>query len=176
MLNTIWTILVILTPIVFVLFTFVIGFGAPFLPTLKARVPEALDLINLKEGQTLLELGSGDGRVLKEAASRGLYAVGYELNPLLVLYSKIVTFPQRKRVKVIWGNYWRPKWPPADGIFVFLLQPYMEKLNTKIEQQYKNHSVKVVSFAFTINSKKPVKENNGLYLYRYNQKLKKARQ
>lgn len=173
MLTIVWTILVIVAPIIFVLFTFVVAFGAPFLPTLKARVPEALDLINLKKGQTLLELGSGDGRVLKEAASRGLYAIGYELNPLLVLYSKINTFSQRKNIKIKWGNYWRSTWPAADGVFVFLLQPYMEKLSKKIEQQYSDRPVSLVSFAFTINSKKPAKENNGLYLYRYNTKLKK---
>lgn len=168
-----WNIALICSALLFVLFTFVVLFGAPFLPTLKKRVPDALELIDLKRGQTLIELGSGDGRILQAAADRGIYAVGYELNPLLVLYSKILTFKDRKYVKIIWGDYWRKQLPPADGIFVFLLQPYMQKLDTKVNQNYPD-GIKLVSFAFTVPSKKPTKEINGLYLYRYGKKLKKV--
>jgi hypothetical protein len=161
-----WDITLVVCAVGFVAFTFVVMFGAPFLPTLKPKVKIALDLIDLKEGQTLLELGSGDGRVLKAAAQQGLHAVGYELNPLLVIYSKILTFKYRKQVKVVWGNYWKRQWPPADGIFVFLLQPYMEKLDQKITADCKK-GIKLVSFAFTIESHKPTKTNDGLYLYKY---------
>ncbi len=162
--------------IVFITFTFVIAFGAPFLPTLKARVPEALDLSGLKAGDTLIELGSGDGRILRAAAERGINAIGYELNPLLVVYSKIVNIKYRNKVKIIWGDYWRKQWPEAQGIFVFLLQPYMQKLDTKITQNYPK-GIALVSFAFTIPNRKPNKESNGLYLYRYPRKqLKKTLQ
>lgn len=166
MLDTIWNIALILCAIVFIAFTFVVAYGAPYLPTLRAKVPLALKMLNLKEGQTLLELGSGDGRLLKEAAKNGLNAVGYELNPLLVIYSKLMTIKYHKQVKIIWGNYWKAEWPRADGIFVFLLQPYMEKLDKKITQE-KLKNLSVVSFAFTINSKKPAKQKEGLYLYKY---------
>jgi hypothetical protein len=162
-----WNITVILCGILFVCFVFVIAFGAPFLPILKPQVPRALDLIDLKPGDKILELGSGDGRILIEAAKRGIYSVGYELNPLLVIYSWLLTIRYRKFVKIIWGNYWHKNLPPADGIFVFLLQPYMEKLDTKIIQEAKK-PIKLVSFAFTIPNKKPAKESNGLFLYRYN--------
>lgn len=165
MLETAWNVALITCAIIFVAFTFVVIFGAPFLPTLKKRVPEALELIGLKKGQTLLELGSGDGRVLVEAAKLGINSVGFELNPLLVVYSKMASFRYRKHVKIIWGNYWNKEWPKADGIFVFLLQPYMDKLDKKISNQKK--SIKLVSFAFKIPGKKIVKEKNGLYLYQY---------
>jgi len=161
-----WDIALVSCAVLFVAFTFVVAFGAPFLPTLKPKVVIALDLINLKKGQTLLELGSGDGRVLKAAASRGLNAVGYELNPLLVLYSKILTFRYRKQVRVVWGNFWKKQWPPADGIFVFLLQPYMEKLDQKIVADCGKRT-KLVSFAFKIESRKSSADKEGLYLYKY---------
>lgn len=114
----------------------------------------------------LLELGSGDGRILIEAAKRGLNTVGYELNPLLVIYSRLITWRYRKQIKIVWGNYWHKDWPRADGIFVFLLQPYMEKLDKRITQ-YKYKPVKLVSFAFTIDSRQTSKKNEGLYLYTY---------
>lgn len=153
----------VLCAIGFVAFTFVIAFGGPFLPTLKPKVAIALELIDLKPGQTLLELGSGDGRILRAAAQRGWRAVGYELNPFLVLYSKLLTFRYRKQVTIIWGNYWKRPWPQAEGIFVFLLQPYMEKLDQKITADCQK-GTKLVSFAFTIDSKKPSKVRNGVYL------------
>jgi hypothetical protein len=153
--------------VVFILFSFVIIFGAPFLPTLKKQVKPAIKLINLKPGQTILELGSGDGRVLIAAAEAGLNAVGYELNPLLVLYSLVKTHKYRSQIKIIWGNYWKKTWPEADGIFVFLLDPYMNKLNTRIIQTYQN-PIKLVSFAFKLPNRVEDKEKHGLYLYKYN--------
>jgi hypothetical protein len=148
------------------LFSFVIAFGAPFLPTLSNRKAEALDLLDLKPGQTLLELGSGDGRILRVAAERGIYAIGYELNPALVLWSRLINWRYRHYITVHWGNYWRHPLPITDGIYVFLLNPYMEKLDKKITQEI-TQSVKVVSFAFAIPGKKPIKDLNGMMLYHY---------
>lgn len=161
-----WNITLILCGIVFFAFTFVVAFGAPFLPILSKRIPDAIELANLKNNQTLIELGSGDGRMLIAVAKKGINAVGYELNPLLVLYSKIITWRYRKYIKIIWGNYWNKQWPKADAIFVFLLQPYMQKLDTKIIQNYPK-GIKLVSFAFTLPNKKPTKIKNGMYLYKY---------
>lgn len=149
------------------LFGFVVFFGAPYLPTLSNQKQIALDLLALEPGQTLLELGSGDGRMLKAAAERGWKAIGYELNPLLVIFSIIYTWRYRKNVKIIWGNFWWTMWPRADGIYVFLLDKYMKKLDKKIIQNYPEKKVKLVSFAFKIPDKKIALENNGVYLYNY---------
>jgi hypothetical protein len=147
-------------------FGFVVLFGAPYLPTRKQQTETALDLLDLKSGQTLLELGCGDGRVLKAAAQRGIRGIGYELNPILVIVARLYTWSERKNVKIIWGNYWTQPWPKADGIFVFLLNKLMPKLDTKITQEFSD-PVKLVSYAFAIPGKKPVTEKGGLYLYRY---------
>ncbi len=164
--DTLWFVIYALCLIGFISFIFVIAFGAPFLPTLKPQVKKAIDLINLKPGQTLLELGSGDGRILNEAAKRKIYCIGYELNPLLVIYSLWLTRKNRKYIKIRMRNYWNIKLPKCDGVFVFLLTPYMEKLNQKIENE-KQGKVKLVSFAFEIPDKKPSKVEDGLYLYKY---------
>jgi SAM-dependent methyltransferase len=147
-------------------FSFVLLFGAPFLPTLKPQISEALDLLNLQPGQTLLELGCGDGRILVAASERGLLTIGYELNPILVMIARFRTRRYRKQVTVIWGNFWSLNWPPADGIFGFILPRYMIKLNTKI-MQYPHRPIGVTSFAFAIPGKKPVKTRKGIFLYEY---------
>ena len=160
-------ILIWLITVIVILFIFVIAFGAPFLPTLKGQIEPALSILDLKPGQVMLELGSGDGRMLVAAAKRGINSVGYELNPILYLYSIFKTRKYRSQIKIVWGNYWHKNWPPADGIFVFLLDSYMAKLNKKIIQNYDN-PIKLVSFAFKIPERKIDNNVNGLYLYKYN--------
>lgn len=128
---------------------------------------EALDLLNLKSGETLIELGSGDGRMLVAAAKKGIYAFGYELNPILFVYSKLVCMQYRKLITVKYGNFWNKTWPTADGIYVFLHTRFMKKLDTKITQQQCGKKVKVVSYAFKIPNKKVVKNVNALFLYEY---------
>ena len=151
--------------LVILCFGLVVFFGAPYLPTLKHQKKAALDLLDLKPGQTILEAGSGDGRVLKAAAERGINAIGYELNPLLVLISWLLTFKQRNRVKIIWGNYWNKDWQEADGIFVFLHSEYMEKLDKKMSLI--NKPIKLVSVIYQMPNRKPVKKKSGVFLYQY---------
>lgn len=147
-------------------FTFVLLVGPPYLPTLTHQVNVALDLIDLKPGDTLLELGCGDGKVLIAAGERGWNAVGYELNPILALVAWLRTRRYKGRVKVVWGNFWLKKWPDAEGIFVFILQRNMAKLDKKITQNF-SHPVKLVSFAFVIPDKQPLQEKDDVRLYQY---------
>jgi SAM-dependent methyltransferase len=137
--------------------------GAPYVPTLDAQARAALELLNLKPGQTLLELGSGDGKMLLLAAQAGLNVVGIELNPFLVLVSWLRTRRYRKQVRVIWGDFWRVKWPECDGVFVFLLDPFMSKLDKRMQAIQKP----LASFAFKIPGRKAAGEKSGVYLYRY---------
>lgn len=148
------------------LFGFVVLFGAPYLPTLSRQQTAAFEMLDLKPGQTLIELGSGDGRVLRGAAQRGLGAIGYELNPVLVIISRLVTWKYRKQVRIVWGDFWREDWPAADAIFTFLLDRYMPELDKKITQ-YKHKPVKLLSYAFKVPKKKIVQHRQGLYLYEY---------
>lgn len=164
--DSVWPILWTLAGIIFVCFVFVVAFGAPFLPTHKPQIQVAFELLNLKKSQTLIELGSGDGRVLREAAKRGIKVIGYELNPLLVAYSYVATWRYRKNVTIVWGNFWHKKLPASDAIFVFLLKPYMAKLDAKIEREA-NKPQKLVSYAFTIKGKTPAKTKDGMCLYVY---------
>lgn len=165
------TILLYVTCGIVILFGFVLAFGAPYLPTRNKQIDAALDLLGLKKGQTLLELGCGDGRVLKVAARRGMYCIGYELNPILALYAWLTTLNQRKNIKIIWGNFWLKPLPPADGIFVFLLDKYMAKLDKKIIQDF-DYPIKLASFAFKVPGRRYSIQKNGVYLYEYKQQTK----
>jgi SAM-dependent methyltransferase len=159
-----WTFLVVFIAS----FSLVLLRGAPYLPTLQPQVETALDMLDLKKGDTLLELGCGDGRVLVAAAKRGWKVVGYELNPLLAGLAWLRTRRYGRTVMVVWGDYWQASWPEAQGIFAFLLPRYMKKLDKKIIQQI-NQPVKLVSFAFRIPDKSATRQHRGIFLYHYKQ-------
>lgn len=137
--------------------------GAPYVPTLDAQGRAALELLGLKPGQTLLELGSGDGKMLVLAAQAGLNAVGVELNPFLVVVSWLRTWRYRKQVRIIWGDFWQVTWPECDGVFVFLLDKFMPKLDKRMREVKKP----LASFAFKIPNRKSDDERSGIFLYKY---------
>jgi hypothetical protein len=152
--------------LVLICFAGVLLVGAPYLPTLKPQVAAALKLAGLAPGQTLIELGCGDGRVLVAAARQGLNAVGYELNPFLAAIAWLRTRRYRRQVRVVWGNFWTADWPPAEAVFTFLLPRYMKKLDNKITK-YSHKPVKLVSFAFQIPGKASAGHQEGIFLYLY---------
>ncbi len=145
------------------LFGGVLLYGAPYLPTLRTQVEAAFELLNLKKGNTLLELGCGDGKVLVAAAQKGYKAVGIELNPLLFVISWLRSLPYRGQVRVIWGDYWRVEWPDSDGVFIFLVDKYMPKLDVKM----KNYKKPLASVAFKIPNREIAAQKSGVFLYRY---------
>lgn len=155
--------IITIVTVILVLFAFVILFGAPYLPTMRPQIAAAFELLGLPEGATILELGSGDGRVLLAAAKAGYQAVGIELNPILYVLSVIRTWPHRKHIKVIWGNFWTTPWPEADAVFVFLLDRFMPKLDSRM-QEYKKP---LVSIAFKIPNRSITAENAGVFRYDY---------
>lgn len=161
----VWLVLVILA--VSLMVGFVVFFGPPYLPTLRRNIDVALDLLDLKPGQTMLELGSGDGRVLVAAAKRGINVVGVELSPVLATVSWLRTRRYRKHVRIIWGNYFLVNWPPADAIFTFMIPRQMAKLDQRIERWRHKKPVRLASYAFSIPGKKPTATKNAVFLYQY---------
>jgi SAM-dependent methyltransferase len=149
--------------IIFLAFAAVIFRGAPYLPTFEKQGRTAIELLGLQPGQTLLELGSGDGKVIVLAAKAGLNVVGIELNPFLVFISWFRTRRYRKQVRIIWGDFWLVRWPAYDGVFTFLLDRYMARLDNRMQVERKP----LVSFAFKIPHRKPTAVKDGVYLYRY---------
>src|SRR5271168_2992410 len=62
--------------------------GAIYFPTSTRSVEIMLRFADVKPGDKLVDLGSGDGRILIAAAKAGAEVVGYEINPILVRRSR----------------------------------------------------------------------------------------
>ena len=84
----------ILTSLVFIAFfvTTVVSIlnGAPFVVTDKLTLATILKMSKIKKGSRVVDLGSGDGRIVMEFAKRGFETHGYEINLLLVFLSRII--------------------------------------------------------------------------------------
>lgn len=148
-----------------IIFAVVVFFGAPYLPTHKAQLELALDLMKLKPGQLMIDLGSGDGRLLKLAAERGWRVVGYELNPLLVIWSWLKLRPRRRQAKVVWADFFRTDWPKdTNGIYIFGSKPVMRRLATKLTGA--PSPLTLVSYGFELPGREYETTQGGFFVYR----------
>src|SRR4051812_23032647 len=64
------------------------GRDVPFVPTSQALVEKMLDMANVTSEDYVIDLGSGDGRIVIAAAKRGARALGVEFNGSLVELSR----------------------------------------------------------------------------------------
>lgn len=163
--------LFIIFSIILLPFAMVVIFsGAPYLPTRKKQILDAIKLGHLKQGDYIVDLGSGDGAVQKVLAEHGIHSLGYEINPYLFLISKLRLHKHREIAKVKLSNFWDESLPDKTSVvFVFLLDKYMERLDAKLkDQSHKlNKPLNLISFAFKVPNKDPIKIKGGMYLYEY---------
>ncbi len=145
----------------------VAGFtGAPYVPVLKRDHDALLRLAGLKAGQMLIDLGAGDGYLLRAAARRGIRGVGYEINPIMVIVAKIACFRYRKLIQVHLADFWHLNIPAADAIYVFLIPRLMTKLDHKLTAEIKRPT-NVISYAFEIPHKQAKSKTSNAFLYEY---------
>lgn len=163
--------LFIIFSIILLPFAMVVVFsGAPYLPTRKKQILDAIKLANLKPGDYVVDFGSGDGAVQKVLAEQGIHSLGYEINPYLFLISKLRLYKHRKIAEVKLSNFWEENLPvETSTVFVFLLDKYMERLDVKLkDQSHKlNKNLSLISFAFKVPGKDPLKIKGGMFLYGY---------
>lgn len=153
---------------VVLLFGFVVFFGAPYVPTRKRDLVVAFDeLYSLGPDDLLVDIGSGDGKVCRYAASKGARAVGYELNPVLVLISKLLS-RGNKRTNFYTANLWRQMVPDATTIvYTFGDSRDIDKMAAWTEQQATrlDKTLYFMSYAFVLEGRKPLRKHGAHTLY-----------
>jgi SAM-dependent methyltransferase len=138
--------------------------GAPYVPILRHDSSPLLDLSELKPGDTLVDLGSGDGQLLRAAARRGIRCIGYEINPIMVFISRLVTWRYRRLVTIHLANLWDVTLPPANVIYVFLMPKFMPRIGTKLQAEL-TRPTRVISYIFDIPTFKPTRRGANAYIY-----------
>lgn len=142
--------------------------GGPFVPSNKRAVRAMVKLANLRPGITVIDIGSGDGRVLFEAANQGAIAIGIEINPYLVLLTRLRALwrPYRGKVTVRWQNLWTADLSRADAVFVYLIPWKMDDLATKLKKELKPGTL-VISNSFIFPGWKILRKDVGHHVYAF---------
>jgi len=144
----------------------------PFIASPPEVVNKMLELLELRKGETLYDLGSGDGRILITAVQIfGVgRAVGVETREDLVKQSKeeISKMGLEGRVQVIHGNLLEVPIGEADAVTLFLTTSANERLRPKLEKELKS-GARVVSHDYEITGWSPRRvenlEQHTIYLY-----------
>jgi SAM-dependent methyltransferase len=99
------------------------GKDVVWLPSALAMVNVMLDLGGVTPQDTVIDLGSGDGRLVVGAAKRGARALGIEYNPDLVILSRRNAAREGvgDRVQFVQGDIFETDFSQATVITMFLL-------------------------------------------------------
>lgn len=146
-------------------FGLVVIFGAPYVPSLKPHMNAAFDLLDLKKGDLLLELGAGDGRVMLDALARGYRVTGYELNPLLALIAWLRTRRYGKQARVVWGDAFHARWPKdTKAVYLFGVQHLAARVNRRLQGK---RGLKFVTVGFEVSDRRADATKDAVHLYVY---------
>lgn len=151
---------------IFVLIMYALIFGAPFAPVADNRIKTMIKLLNLQRGQKLADIGSGDGRIVIAFAKLGIESHGYEINPLLVAWSrfKIRQMGLQKKAFIHFKSYWSENLSRFNAVTVYGIAHMMGRLEKKLKKELKPGS-KVVSNYFQLQGLKPMNQENKVLLY-----------
>ncbi|MCC6533734.1 MAG: class I SAM-dependent methyltransferase [Burkholderiales bacterium] len=130
-----------------------------FVPTPQSVVDEMLKVANVKKGDVLYDLGSGDGRIVITAAKRfGVRGIGIDIDPQRIAeandnarkegVSHLVTFKQTDLFTTDIGE--------ATVVTLYLLPRLNVKLRPKLFAELKN-GTRIVSHAFDMAEWEPEK-------------------
>jgi SAM-dependent methyltransferase len=132
--------------------------GAPWIVTTPYIISRMLELGKLKQGDCIVDLGAGDGRVLIYAA-RDYMAEGFgvEIDPIRVLLARFFIWRNRvhRKVKVHWGNLFETKLHNVDVITLYLTRETNQRLRPLLEERC-DQGTRVVSYAFPVSGWSPV--------------------
>jgi 16S rRNA A1518/A1519 N6-dimethyltransferase RsmA/KsgA/DIM1 with predicted DNA glycosylase/AP lyase activity len=140
--------------------------GAPYVPTSKENLKKLVKIAELKKDGSVVDLGSGDGRVVMEFAKSGYNSCGYEINPLLVLLSryKIRKAGLTSKALIIKKDFWKEDLSKYDLVVLFQVPYVMKKLEKKLKNELKPGS-KVLSYSFEFPDWGPITTEDSMYLY-----------
>lgn len=126
-----------------------------WVPTPQVLVDTMLDMAKLTRNDYLMDLGSGDGRLVITAAKRGARAVGVEYNPQMVELSQQNAKREgvEGRARFLKADLFKTDFSQATVITMFLLPAINLKLRPKILAL--KPGTRIVSNSFDMGEWKP---------------------
>ena len=157
---------------------------APYVGSPEHAIGKMLDMASLKSGETLYDLGCGDGRILIAAAKKyKVKAVGIEISERLARKAadNVKKAGLQNQVRVVRGDFMRTDLSTADVVTLYLATTANESLRPNLEH-YLRPNTRVVSYDYPIPGWKPIdtSESDGhngathtIYLYEVPNSIRK---
>ena len=143
-------------------------FGAPYVPSRRRDLKRLFDeLVPLEPSDVVLDFGSGDGLVLREVSRRGAKAVGYEIHPLFVAISKLLS-SHDKRVEVRLVNAWLAHFPDdVTLVYAFSVGRDGVRLTRKMQREVDRigQPIKLVCYGNPLPGMAPTEAFEAYFLY-----------
>lgn len=150
-----------------------------FVPTPQQVVDEMLKIANVKKGDVLYDLGSGDGRIPITAAKRyGIRATGIDIDPQRIAEANENAKKEGVTDLVTFKNtdLFTTDFSDATVITLYLLPRLNVKLRPKLLNELKN-GTRIVSHAFDMGDWQPEKhvkvDGRDVYLWIVNDAARK---
>jgi precorrin-6B methylase 2 len=134
----------------------------PYVPTPQEVVERMLELAQVKKGDVVYDLGSGDGRIVVTAAKKyGVRAIGFEIDPERIKESaeNIKKAGVGHLVEIRQQDIRTVDLSPASVLTMYLLPEVNLMIRPNIWKQMKPGS-RVVSHDFDMGDWKPLKTEN----------------
>lgn len=162
------SIILLIIGIVILLFCIVVFRGSPYVPSHRVNVTRAFsELYEMSDKDVLLDVGSGDGVILREASKRGAKAYGIELNPILVFISKLICRNDPK-IQINLSDFWLTKFPDdVTIVYIFSVTRDVKKFLKKIQNESNrlNRSLYLINYGESFKYIKPEKSLGAHHLY-----------
>jgi len=130
---------------------------APAYPTPQAVVERMLTMADVKPGDTVYDLGCGDGRIVITAATKfSARAVGVEIRRDIyeTTLARVSSLGLSDKVQIVHGDALKTNLATADVVTLYLLTSSNERLRPVLEAQLRP-GARVVSHDFEIRGWKP---------------------
>ncbi len=160
--------LLVIGGILLVLFGGVALIGAPYVPSKPRDLPTVFtELYPLGANDVLVDIGSGDGVVLRYAARYGARAIGYELNPILVSISRWLS-RANNRISTRCCDFWRTPLPLEVTVcYIFAESRDINRMATRVQQAATRagRPVALISYGFMLRDYPLVRSIGAHHLY-----------
>src|SRR3989338_3919720 len=142
----------------------------PYFPSQPVDIPLIIKTLNLKNNQTVFDLGAGDGIIIFTAAKSSFQRklntefIAVEINPvlILILHFRRLFHPNKKNIKIVYGDifkmdfesfmYRRGTALSLPTFYLYISPWYLEKTISNIKYQISKYSI--VSYMYSIKSLK----------------------
>jgi SAM-dependent methyltransferase len=156
---------------------------APYVNSPEHAIDRMLQLASLKPGETLYDLGCGDGRILIAAASRyKIKGVGIEISEHLAKTAaeKVKKAGLQNQIKILHADFMKTDLSDANVVTLYLATTANDMLRPNLER-YLKPSTRVVSYDYPIPGWKAIETSategrsaqHTIYLYQVPNSIKK---